>query len=286
MEADRANREFDRANQEAKKARSEKAAAEAERLRAEWNLTLAMDAPNELYLEAIGRDRLLGDRDRDESRRELSGTEKELIEAGLDFYKKIAGQNEASTAATFETARAFLQIGMLRANLDDHEAADAALLEAIARLKNLTESFPENANYFKLLAHRHRAKLLSAMGRPEAVDDYTWLIEHQPKQPEHLLSRGMVRRAAGDNSGADADFDAYLLTHTHAIEKDESDWRAWNRRGLALMKMERWEAALADFDRAAKLHRTSRSCKGTGRPPSFGSPAGPTPWTHSPDWSI
>ena len=85
-----------------------------------------MDAINDLYLEAIGRDRLLGDWDREETRRELSTTEKTLIEAGLGFYAQIADQNEDSTAATFQTARAFLQIAMLQANLDESEAANTA----------------------------------------------------------------------------------------------------------------------------------------------------------------
>ena len=124
------------AEQQRDRAEANLGLATAERQRAELNLNLAMDALNDLYLEAIGRDRLLGDWDREETRRELSAKEKTLIEAGLDFYAQIADQNEESTAATFQAASAFLQIAMLQANLDEMKLrgkADFAMLSVAAQ---------------------------------------------------------------------------------------------------------------------------------------------------------
>ena len=105
----------------------------------------------------------------------------------------------------------------------------------------------------KATAHRYRAELLAAIGRPEAVDDYTWLIENQPDQPVWRLHRGRLRRDTSDDVGAEEDFDAYIKHHDEAIAQDESNWQAWNLRGVALANVGRLDAAIADFAKAAEI---------------------------------
>jgi tetratricopeptide (TPR) repeat protein len=106
----------------------------------------------------------------------------------------------------------------------------------------------------KATAHLYRGELLAAMGRDEeAIADYTWLIENQPQNNSHYFSRGLARRASDDEAGAQADFEAYLKPFHAEVENKAADWQAWNRRGVALSKVERWDDALADFAKAAEL---------------------------------
>jgi serine/threonine protein kinase/Flp pilus assembly protein TadD len=196
--------------------------AEAERQRAESNLTLALDALDTVYLRTIGRDRLLGKSDPDQARRELSNTERTLIEAGLDFYAQIASQNEESTPATFETARAHLQIAMLQASLDEGEAADAAFSEAIARLKRLTESFPKNADYFKQLGIA-----------------YVALGNHSRWYPWFPQARETFADAA--------------RALTKSIELNPKDAEVYSVRAEAHFNLRRWEQALEDCSQAIQL---------------------------------
>jgi hypothetical protein len=132
--------------------------AESERLRADGNLDLAMDALDSLYLQAVGQQRLLREPDTQVDgpdtrvdgpyrqvywpgtqiywQKRLSDQERKLLEDGLEFYTQIAQQNQESPAATFRTARAFLSIGMLQANLEEEEdEAQSAISEAIRRLE-------------------------------------------------------------------------------------------------------------------------------------------------------
>jgi tetratricopeptide (TPR) repeat protein len=232
--------------------------AEAQRQRAESNLTLALDALDTVYLRAIGRDRLLGDRDREEARRQLSNTEKTLIEAGLDFYSQIASQNEESTAATFETARAHLQIAMLQANLDDSETAETAFSEAIARLKKLTESFPNEAEYFRELGKAYYAYGNHSRWWPEAKDTFadaeralTRALELNPKHADTYCQRGEVYPRFSQYDRALADFEK-------AAELDPNN--PWRHIKLAtFLYVDAQDEQVRDYDRA--LHHAKEAVR-------------------------
>jgi len=248
IEADRANREFGRANQEADNARTEKAAAEAQRLRAESNLTLALDALNDFYLKAIGRDRLLGGKGTT-----LSSVEKTLIEAGLDFYTRIASQNEESTAATFQTASAFQQIGWLQGSLRDQEATHTALLEAITRFKKLTESFPNNARYFDHLGMAYQQNGELTRGWPkaedtfaEAVDAYDKVIKLTPDDALAWARRGKAYTFLGA-------YDKAITNLDEAIRLNPTGHKAYESRALVHFNLKDYEKAIADCNEANRL---------------------------------
>lgn len=188
--------------------------AEAERQRAESNLTLALDALNTVYLRAIGQDRLLGDREREEGPREFSAAEKTLMEAGLGFYSQIATQNQEQPAAQHQSAAAYLQVAMLQANLDAGEAADATFTEAISRLKKLTQTSPNNAEYHRQLGTAYLAKGNLSRWWPKAQDTFaeaaaafSKAIELDPSNPDLYALRGQAHERTSQNKKAAEDFE-------------------------------------------------------------------------------
>ena len=142
-QAIRATRERDRAalaereaNTEAEKARlaeqrvriSEQTANQ-ERDRATGNLTLAVDALDEVYLTAIGEERLLSS-DPQHLRESiaLSSAEEQLLGIGLAFYSRLAEQNVTDRAIGFQIAKASVRAGTIQAALHGsgyHQKFDA-----------------------------------------------------------------------------------------------------------------------------------------------------------------
>lgn len=218
-EASRATWQSDLASQAAKTALEEKSRAESERLRAESNLSLAIEALNDLYLKGIGQERLLGYRGGPQNLTPLTPEERSLLETGLGFYVKIAGQNESSIIAQQRSARAFLSIGLLQANLSEVVAANQALLEAIARFAKLVEEDPNNATY-----HRQIGEAYLAMG-----NNHAW--------------KPNVRDLFAE---ADKSFSrAIAISPEHA--------RTYRLRGLANHSLSKPDKAAADYTRAVEL---------------------------------
>ena len=138
--------------------------AEAERRRAEGNLDLALAALDAVYLDAIGRDKLLGEpvaqpegaeRYESEERLPLTELERELLKRGLDFYDQFAQKNAATPRAAVQTAQACYRVGLLQAALGDHTAAESAYRDAIERFERLTQEDPNNVAYLLQLAEAH-----------------------------------------------------------------------------------------------------------------------------------
>ena len=148
--------------------------AEAERRRAEGNLDLALAAMDAVYLDAIGRDKLLGDpvarpdelespkldersslRDLERGQPPLTDLERELLKRGLDFYDQFAQENADASRAFVQTAQAYYRVGLLQAALGDHTASESAYRAAIERFERLTQEDPNNVAYLLQLAEAH-----------------------------------------------------------------------------------------------------------------------------------
>ncbi len=96
---------------------------EQQQQRAEGNLDLALAALDAVYLEAIGRDKLLGEPvsqpaklkpPESEEPPPLSALERELLKRGLRFYDQFAQKNTAAPHAFVQTAQAYYRVGLLQ----------------------------------------------------------------------------------------------------------------------------------------------------------------------------
>ena len=121
-ETDRARRaEFKQrslAEQERDRAEKNLQLATAEQQRAEGNLDLALAALDAVYLDAIGRDKLLGEPvakpdgaepAKPKERPALTELERELLRRGLSFYDQFAQKNATAPRAVVQTARRFTE---------------------------------------------------------------------------------------------------------------------------------------------------------------------------------
>jgi tetratricopeptide (TPR) repeat protein len=225
--------------------------SETQRDRAESNLQLAMDALNAVYLQSVGNERVFGEDESIKSRKKLSDKEKKLLQTGLDFYAQIASQNESNTAATFGTARAFLQIGQVRARLGDDQEAKTAISEAITRFNKLTDSFPDNAQYFKHLSNAYFAKANLRWSSPQYQDTLAHAetalsraIELDPKDASTYAQRGWVRRHQRNHLKAFADYEK-------AVELGPDDARLQSRLSERYRFVE--DVRLRDLNRSLEL---------------------------------
>jgi serine/threonine protein kinase/tetratricopeptide (TPR) repeat protein len=196
---------------------------------AESNLQLAMDALNAVYLQAVGTDRVFDDRELIESRRILTGKEKQLLQTGLDFYAQIASQNDSNTTATFGAAQAFLQIGNLRASLGEEQEAETAISEAITRFRKLSEAFPDNAPYFRHLGDAYFAKA--------TLKQYTPQSKALCAESHRALSRSIE---LGSNNASAYSQRGWVRRHQRI-----RGWAGNNRNA--------YSQSLADFERAVEL---------------------------------
>ena len=147
-----------RSEQEARKT------TQQEQERAEKNLDLALTALDAVYLDAIGRDKLLGEpvakpdnAGWTESAKQppLTDLERELLKRGLDFYDRFARQNAVAPRAVVRTAQAYYRVAVLQAALGESEDAQMSYRSAIERFKRLTQKEPANAEHFRELAEAY-----------------------------------------------------------------------------------------------------------------------------------
>jgi tetratricopeptide (TPR) repeat protein len=247
IEAGRANKEFHRANQEADNAKTEKAAAQAQRLRAESNLTLALDALDSVYLDAIGQERLLG------GQAQLSEQEERLLEIGLDFYAQLVAQNEESTPATYETARAFLTFAYLQSSMANREAAHTAVVKAIAGLEELTNSYPDNADYFHALGSAYHLQGFLSRNLPgvndtyaQAAGAYDKVVKLRPDDDVAWARRGFAYCRLGA-------YDKAIGSLDEAIRLNPKSAEAYRHRALTHFEAKEYQEAIADSTEAIRL---------------------------------
>ncbi len=259
--------------------------AESERRRAEENLDLALAALDAVYLDAIGRDKLLGDPvsqadELEDSESDppppstrwelepppLTDLERELLKRGLKFYDQFAQKNTAAPRAIVQTAQAYYRVGLLQGALGDTVAAAEAQRGAIERFHRLAAEEPGNAEHFRRLAEAYRAlgtivpqwdaaKRLFEDGRRA----YSRAIDLKPNDITLYLGRGAM---SGDSEALedymralqlDPDNVEVLLkctfSHLYAapVSKDRKEARVYAERAVALAPDNfRCHVALAD----------------------------------------
>jgi tetratricopeptide (TPR) repeat protein len=259
--------------------------SETQRDRAESNLQLAMDALNAIYLQAVSRDRVFGETDQN-AKKQLTDKEKELLQTGLDFYTRIANQNDSSTGTASATAAAFFEIAQLRSTLDDPEGAEIDLSKAIARYEKLTEANSGNAHYFERLgsACLMKGKFKHPLEFSKALADFNETLAIDPDNWPTYAYRGEVYRHLKQYQKALADhlqtlefqpdnkYTLDLLFQTfndlgqndkaiayldQRIAADPTNADFYRRRGIAYTKIAQFAKALADYNKAIELDSSS-----------------------------
>lgn len=208
------------ANTEKQRAEESLALATAEQQRAEGNLDLALKAMDAVYLDAIGTEKLLGERvarpdgqiAAPAPKSLLTELEKDLLKRGLSFYEQFAQQNAATPRAAFQTAQAHYRVGLLYAGLGDHASAESALKESIAELQALTEQEPANAEYWRRLAGAH-----TAFGN--ITPSWEKSLEAQRQRIECLSE--VIRLLPGDLEALHSRAWAYDLAHRYRLAGDD-----------------------------------------------------------------
>lgn len=207
--------------------RTQRGIAERQHQRAMANLDLALDALDEVYIKAIGEERLLRqpevfteDEAAQASKPELSEFETELLQRGLGFYDQFAEQNRDNPEALLTTGKAFYRVALLQSGLGEEDEAEKAYSEAIVRFQRLAEQHPDEG------------------------------IEFPSQYAAAFRARGGTYRSRGEYEKAIADYN-------EAIRLDPAEATARNGRAMAYMELERWKEALADLNEAIRLDPNS-----------------------------
>jgi tetratricopeptide (TPR) repeat protein len=116
--------------------------------RAEGNLQLARKAVDDVYDQ-------LADKIRDLP--QMQSLEREFLHKALIFYLEFAKQKGIDPGIRLGTGRAYLRVGLIRHKLNQHQQAEEALTQAIARLEGLVAEDPSEPQYRLELAAAHQA---------------------------------------------------------------------------------------------------------------------------------
>jgi tetratricopeptide (TPR) repeat protein len=81
---------------------------------------------------------------------------RELLEDALQFYEGFLETRSSDPAIRYETALTYSQVGKIRAQFGDRDAARIAYHKSIKIIEKLAEEFPENADYQEELTNRWR----------------------------------------------------------------------------------------------------------------------------------
>jgi tetratricopeptide (TPR) repeat protein len=166
-------------------------------------------------------------------------------------------ENDAETLAL---------LGLAHAHLGDNEAAAQTMARAIA----LNPHHPATLfNYGNVLRKLDR--------QDEAIDAYTRVLTLKPDHAEARRARGIALANAGRAQDALADLDRIatdsadtltlrarlrmetgrtsdaLADYDRLVALDPNDFAAWNNRGIALDRLERYADALQSYERALAL---------------------------------
>jgi tetratricopeptide (TPR) repeat protein len=221
--------------------------------RAEANLTLALKALDQIYIdEAEGHPRIRG------------GLPRDLLERGLGFYEAFVKENARSNGLLGLMGFACHRAGLIFRKLGEEERAVQSLDRALSAYDRAIEADPRDA-----AAHNNRANALGSLGRlEEALAELDRAIEVDPRAALPHNTRFVALRDLGR-------FEEALAACDRAIELDPRYASAHLNRGVALRDLGRWEEALRAYDRAIELDpgdarahnaRGALLCDSLGRP--------------------
>ena len=96
-------------------------------------------------------------------------------------------------------------------------------------------------------AYGQRASIYDWLGQyKNALNDYDYALQLQPKNTQLLVNRGTTKGKSGDLQGAIADFNK-------ALELDPQVAGAYENRGLAYFYLNQYDKALADYNKALSI---------------------------------
>ena len=210
------------AEQERQHAESQQRIAERMEASASENLDLALSALDDIYLTAVGEERLLAAASVDKANpshladihRGFSEKERGLLQRGLLFYQRLAGSNRESESALRRTAQANYRVALLHSGLGQIEQARPAFRAAIRSFESLTSNDSPDVSDWSELAksraglaatldglHKERKSLLEA-----AEQDCTKAIQVNPQDASRYVERGQIRILL-DSAAAASDFE-------------------------------------------------------------------------------
>lgn len=213
------------AKQEQQRAEAALIQVTAEQARAEGNLELALQALDAVYLDAIGRLRLLAPPvvgqnpgvSNSEQKLSLTALDRDLLKRGLAFYDQFAQQNPKTPQVRTLSAQAYCRAGLLHGVLGDNPSAEDAYRIAIERLNLLVSENPESSDRQKHLADAYQGLALvlsdwtaakdSLLKARAAIDK---AITLHPESHAFYLQRGDISTHLWELSTACADYEMAL----------------------------------------------------------------------------
>jgi tetratricopeptide (TPR) repeat protein len=167
-----------------------------------------------------------------------------LVRIAREDYTNALLDFDAALAINPDYLDARNNRGFALMRLERHE-------EAIADFTTVLE---KNESYVN--AWNNRGLALAALERhEEAIDDFTHAIELQTSNLKYLLHRSTSLEALGRIEEAQADQFAVawfqqLAAHNNTIGRDQHNPHSWIARGRHLLRGDRLEDAISDFNRA------------------------------------
>lgn len=115
-------------------------------------------------------------------------------------------------------------------------------------IKDITDGFTYSKDTtFDKEVYEARAKSYFEVGNYKgAMEDYSKILQYDPKNEDALIQRGATKINLNDNSGAIDDLNK-------AIEINKKSYAAYNFRGTAKSGLKQYVEALKDLDMAIKL---------------------------------
>ena len=230
----RAQQERENALAQERLAKERLVLATAEQQRAEGNLDLAMAALDAVYLDAIGRDKLLGEpiakpnvekNNESAQRMPLTDLERELLKRGLEFYDQFAQQNATAPRILVQTAQAYYRVALLQNGLGETDSAEQAYRAAIERFEKLTNDRPNDFVSIRGLAQA-RAALANVLRDwsdattqyTESIKAYSKAIELQPDDADVWYQRASLHFILGDVVGGTSDLDKAMQLDPNNVQ--------------------------------------------------------------------
>lgn len=153
------------------------------------------------------------------------------VKGAIDTYTAVLEMRETY-------APAMIQRGIMRFAQKEYNYAVKDITDGIQYAK------PGEA---KMEAYQTRARAYFEMGNFKgAIQDYTKVIEFEPKNQDAFVYRGAAKININDNSGAVDDLDK-------AIDLNRKDHVAYNFRGAAKGGLKQYAEAMKDLDKSIDI---------------------------------
>jgi len=258
-----------------------------ERRRAEKNLSLAMQAVDQMYLQFVDEEfgELFRPAIRSPQKEHLSREREGVLRRARSFYAQFAEANRDDPSVEYERAGVLARLALIRSLLGRHAEALQDCDEAIRIAASLAERYPQQPEYREGLAAAHLSRGSVNLRRGDfnsVIDDCTAAIQFSPassmyrlravafgclgqldramadcdralaldpKNAVALCDRGNVFLGKKDPAKAMADYDQAILL-------DPKQAGAYYNRGTARAQQREYDKAMGDFDRAIELDAT------------------------------